>query len=66
LNLLEVYIKETHSVEPCKEAWMEKFPEFEFVKVDATTQCYGREQRSTHVWNTAEWAKIKEQGYYMG
>jgi hypothetical protein len=66
VNLLEQYIVEIHSEEPCVEDWMSQFPGKEFVKIDMTTNCYGSKKRSTYVWNTTMWAKIKAQGYYMG
>ena len=66
MNLLENYIVEIHSEEPWFEAWMTDFPEKKFVRVDMTMNCYGNKRRSTYVWNTVMWAKIKEQGYYMG
>ncbi|QIW88751.1 hypothetical protein P59_154 [Bacillus phage P59] len=66
MNLLENYIVEVHSVGPCTAEWVKEFPDRELLEVDVTTNCYGRENRHTHVWSTTEWEKIKEQGYYMG
>jgi hypothetical protein len=66
MNLLEQYIVEIYTVEPYEAEWTSKFPDRKFVKVNMKTTCYGRDQRQDHVFNTEEWSKIKEQGYYMG
>lgn len=64
MNLLEQYIVEIHSVEPCNAEWTKEFNK-DFWKVVLTTECYGRMKTSDHVFDTEEWKKIKEQGYYM-
>lgn len=66
MNLLEQYIEEVISVKPYNKDWTEKFPGKEFVKVELVTNCYGRAQKELRIWDTEEWAKIQEQGYYMG
>lgn len=66
MNILEHYIKNIHSVEPYTAEWTSEFPDREFIKVNMTTNCYGCEQTKDHIFNTAEWANIQEQGYYMG
>lgn len=65
MNLLEQYIQEVHSEKPYSADWTNEFPEREFVEVEVTTNCYGREKRETHIFNTVEWSKYKSQGYWM-
>ncbi len=65
MNLLEQYIKEIHSEVPYEAEWMSKFPDKKFVKVDVTTDCYGRLKRAKHIFDTKEWARYKTQGYWM-
>lgn len=65
MNLLEQYIVEIHSVEPYEAEWTKRFPKVKFVEADVTTNCYGRKDRQRHVFNTEEWEKFKEQGYWM-
>lgn len=66
MNLLEIYIKKIHSVEPYNTEWTREFPDKEFVKVDVTTDCYGNVRREQRVFNTQEWEEIKKKGYWMG
>jgi hypothetical protein len=66
MNILEQYIVEVHSVEPCTAEWTKEFPDRELLSVDVTTTCYGRDDRRTHVWSKEEWEKIQEQGFYWG
>lgn len=65
MNLLEQYIVEIYSVEPYEAEWTKKFPDREFVRVDMKTNCYGRETKGERIFNTEEWKKYKEQGYFM-
>lgn len=64
MNLLENYIEEIISVEPYTEDWTLEFPDRIFVKVLLVSNCYGRKEQRDHIWNTDEWEKIQEQGYY--
>ena len=66
MNVLEHYIKSIDSEEPYTAEWTKDFPDKKFVKVVLTVDCYGITTVDTHVFNTVEWDKIKEQGYYMG
>lgn len=65
MNMLEQYIVEIHSVNEYEEEWTKEFPDFKFVEVDVTTNCYGSENRDKRIFNTVEWEKYKEQGYWM-
>ena len=65
MNMLEQYIKEVHSVKPYEADWTKEFPGVYFVEVDVTTNCYGCIERTQRVFDTAEWAKYQEQGYWM-
>jgi hypothetical protein len=66
MNVLEHYILEVHNVEPYTAEWTSEFPDRDFISVDCTDDCYGHIKRAKHVWDKKEWAKIQEQGYYMG
>ena len=65
MNLLEQYIVEVHSVEPFTEEWVSEFPDRDFIKVDVTTNCYGRIKRVTRVFDRTEWTQYQKQGYWM-
>lgn len=66
MNLLEQYIKEIHSEKPHEEEWTKEFKGKQFVEVEVTTNCYGSLTTEKRVFEVAEWAIIKEQGYWMG
>lgn len=55
MNLLEHYIEEIHNQEKNEDV----------IKVDITTLCYGRIERSTYVFPTTLWLEIKSNGYFM-
>ncbi|MGN8233088.1 hypothetical protein ACTHAL_001313 [Priestia flexa] len=65
MNILENYIVEVHNEEPCDADWTKKFHPKTFVKVDITSDCHGSIKRSTDIFETEEWKKIKKQGYFM-
>ena len=63
MNLVEVYIEEIHSEERVEmQEWMQE----PYIKVDITTDCYGRINRDAQYYPESEWKSIKEKGYYMG
>lgn len=68
MNLLENYLVEVHEIKPYEEDWTkeEEFKGINFLSVDATWNCYGRENRTKEVFRESEWNSIKEKGYYMG
>ena len=68
MNLLENYLVKVHEIKPCKEEWTKegKFKGINFLLVDATWNCYGREDRKKEIFRESEWNIIKEKGYYMG
>lgn len=67
MNLLENYITEIHSVEPYEEEWTKEkeFEGVEFVIVDITTNCYGREKRIEEIFRKDYWEEVKTKGYFM-
>lgn len=64
MNILEHYIVEVISVEPCTAEWTEKF-EKEFVRIKVVTDCYGNIKQRETVESKEDWEKIKERGYFM-
>lgn len=64
MNILEHYIEEIISVEKYNEDWTKDFDD-NFVLVHLTANCYGNVSKYTKVFNTNEWEKIKELGYFM-
>lgn len=62
MNLVEVYIKEIHGVENLgKPEWANE----PYVKVDMTTNCYGRVERSKQIFARSEWEATKKRGHFM-
>ena len=64
MNILENYIVEIHSIKPYIADWTSEFPNRDFIEVDLTSNCYGREERRKHVWDKKEFEQIKKQGFY--
>lgn len=67
MNLLENYITKIHSVKPCEEEWTKEkeFEDVEFVIVDITTNCYGREERIERIFRKDCWEDVESKGYFM-
>ena len=68
MNLLENYLVETHSVEECNEDWTKEewAKNEEWLKVDATFNCWGCISREVRHYAKTRWNQIVEKGYYMG
>lgn len=66
MNVVEIYLKEIHSVDPYDEEWGKEFPDRKFVEVDATWNSYGHVYRQTDIYNTKMWNEIVDRGYYLG
>ena len=58
MNLLEHYIKEIHSIKEFK-----KTPDV--IWIDVTCDCWGNEERTTHITTKEQWQKDLENGYFM-
>lgn len=67
MNLLENYLVEVHEIKPYEKDWTKEkeFEGVEFLLVDATWDCYGRESRIKDIFRKEEWESIKEKGYCM-
>ena len=69
MNLVEYYIVEIHSEEDVSDQF-EKVngykPMFPLIKVDATLNCYGVEERKTMMMQEDILAKAKVDGYFLG
>ena len=58
MNMVDVHIKEVHSVK--------EYPEAEgFVVVDMTTDCWGAIDRVEEVFHIERWEQIRKEGKYL-
>ena len=65
MNLLEHYIKEIKSIEPCTEEWVKDFPDRKLLAIKVVAECYGIVKEYETVENEKDWNIIKERGYFM-
>lgn len=65
MNLLEHYIKEIKSVEPCNEDWVKEFPDRKLLTIKVIVECYGVVEERKTVESESGWENIKKLGYFM-
>lgn len=67
MNILEHYIVEILSVEPCTEEWTSQdwVKDKNFLTIRVITDCYGCIEERKTVETVEGWERIKDRGYFM-
>ena len=65
MNLLEHYIKEVISIEPCKEEWALQYKDMKFFKVTLVCRCYETVEEQTHIWEKQEMEEYFNKGFFL-